>query len=46
MDDRLRLLVIIGVTDPGRKKLETVEDGYRESEARWTELLKGMRSTG
>ena len=28
MDDRLCLLVIIGVTDHGRKELVAVEDGY------------------
>jgi len=46
MDDRLCLLVIIGVTEHGRKELVAVEDGYRESEASWTELLAGLRSGG
>ncbi|GAB3317648.1 hypothetical protein GCM10027428_20950 [Haliea atlantica] len=35
MDDRLCLLVIIGVTEQGRKELVAVEDGRRESEASW-----------
>lgn len=46
MDDRLCLLVIIGVTEHGRKELVAVEDGYRESEASWTELLMGLRGCG
>jgi hypothetical protein len=29
MDDRLCLLVIIGVTEQGRKELVVVEDGQR-----------------
>jgi putative transposase len=33
MDDRVCLLVIIGVTEHGHKELVAVEDGYRESEA-------------
>jgi len=45
-DDRLCLLVIIGVTEHGRKELVAVEDGYRESEASWSELLSGLRSKG
>ncbi|KAB5494276.1 IS256 family transposase [Serratia sp. RJAL6] len=45
-DDRLCLLVVIGVTEHGRKELLAVEDGYRESEASWFELLSGLRSRG
>ena len=44
MDDRLCLLVIIGVTEQGRKELVAVEDGYREPEASWSELLSGLRA--
>ena len=46
MDDRLCLLVIIGVTEHGRKELVAVEDGYRESEASWNELLSGLCARG
>ena len=46
MEDRLCLLVIIGVTEHGRKELVAVEDGYRESEASWSELLSGLRARG
>lgn len=45
--DRLCLLVIIGVTEHGCKELVAVEDGYRESEASWSELLVGgLRERG
>ncbi|MEH6473647.1 MAG: IS256 family transposase [Halopseudomonas sp.] len=46
MDDRLCLLVIIGVTEHGRKELVAVEDGFRESTASWEELLLGLRERG
>ena len=43
LDDRLCLLVIVGVTEHGRKELVAVEDGHRESEASWLELLRGLQ---
>ncbi len=46
MDDRVCLLVIIGVTEQGRRELVAVEDGRRESEASWKELLTGLRERG
>lgn len=46
MDDRLCLLVIIGVTEHGTKELVAVEDGFRESTASWTEVLTGLRERG
>ncbi|GAB1399149.1 hypothetical protein MASR1M66_06010 [Aminivibrio sp.] len=46
MDDKLCLLVIIGTTDKGVKELVAVEDGYRESEASWHEVLAGLRARG
>ena len=46
MDDKLCLLVIIGVTEHGRKELVAVEDGYRESEKSWNEVLTGLRHRG
>ncbi|ADH85088.1 IS256 family transposase [Desulfurivibrio alkaliphilus] len=46
MDDKLCLLVIIGVTDQGHKELIAVEDGYRESSDSWYELLAGLRARG
>lgn len=46
MDDKLCLLVIMGVTDQGRKELIAVEDGFRESSDSWYELLTGLRARG
>lgn len=46
MDDRLCLLVIIGVTEYGKKELVAVEDGYRESSDSWEELLINLRQRG
>lgn len=46
MDDRLCLLVIIGVTEHGHKELVAVCDGYRESTASWEEVLTGLRQRG
>lgn len=45
-DAKLCLLVLIGATEDGRKELIAVEDGYRESEASWSELLRGLESRG
>lgn len=46
MDDRLCLLVIIGVTEHGHKELVAVSDGYRESSASWEELRTSLRQRG
>ena len=46
MDNRLCLLVIVGVTEQGYKELVAVEDGFRESEASWYELLSGLKARG
>lgn len=46
MDDRLCLLVIIGVTEQGHKELIAGEDGQRESAMSWSELLTGLRERG
>ncbi len=46
MDDRLCLLVIIGVTEHGRKELVAVEDGFRESSASWEEVLVKLKQRG
>lgn len=40
------LLVIIGVTDQGHKELIAIEDGYRESERSWSELLLRIKLQG
>ena len=46
MGDRLCLLVIVGVTEQGHKELVAVEDGSRESEESWYELLSGLKARG
>lgn len=46
MDDRLCLLVIIGVNEHGHKELVAVEDGFRESSASWEEVLTKLRQRG
>ena len=46
MDDRVCMLVIIGVTATGEKELVAVSDGYRESIASWEELLTDLRLRG
>lgn len=45
-DAKLCLLVLIGATEDGTKELIAVEDGYRESEASWLELLRGLEGHG
>lgn len=46
MDDRLCFLVIIGSDETGRKELLALSDGYRESEASWTEVLMDLKQRG
>lgn len=46
MDDRLCLLVIVGVTEHGHKELLAVEDGYRESSDSWLELFRDLQARG
>ena len=45
-DARLCLLVLIGARADGKKELIAVEDGYRESEQSWWELLRDLYSRG
>ena len=45
-NQRQCILVIMGVTKDGRKELLAVQDGYRESEQSWTELLLDLRQRG
>jgi len=46
MDDKLCLLIVVGVTETGVKELVAVEDGYRESSDSWYGLLSDLRSRG
>src|SRR5215210_2613369 len=45
-DDRLCLLVVIGVREDGVKELLAVEDGYRESTDSWAQVLRDLRDRG
>ena len=46
-DARLCLLVLMGaIRADGKKELIAVEDGYRESEQSWWELLRDLHSRG
>lgn len=40
------ILVLMGATVDGRKELISVQDGYRESEASWRELLLDAKQRG
>ena len=45
-DDRLCLLVVIGVREDGTKELLAVEDGYRESTESWATVLRDLKARG
>ncbi len=45
-DDRLCLLVVIGVREDGVKELLAIEDGYRESTDSWAAVLRDLRDRG
>jgi transposase-like protein len=46
MGERQCLLVIIGATQEGKKELVALEDGYRESEQSWYEVLLDLQTRG
>jgi len=46
MDDKICLLVIIGSDEAGNKELIAVSDGYRESEASWSDVLLDLKQRG
>ena len=45
-DDRLCLLVLIGVNEQGEKRLLALSDGYRESKASWLSVLQNLQARG
>jgi len=45
-DDRLCLLVVIGVREDGTKELLAVEDGYRESTESWASVMRDLKDRG
>lgn len=44
--DKQCMLVIIGVLDNGKKELLAIDDGYRESEQSWSEILIDLKARG
>jgi transposase-like protein len=46
MDEKQCLLVIIGVTEAGNKELLALEEGFRESELSWLEVLRDLKKRG
>jgi len=40
------ILVILGVTEQGHKELVAIEDGMRESEQSWLDVLTGLKARG
>jgi hypothetical protein len=45
-DDRQCVLVLLGATKSGKKVLLAVQDGFRESEQSWHELLVDLKARG
>ena len=45
-EDRQCILVVMGATPDGKKELLAVQDGLRESEISWRELLLDLKSRG
>ncbi len=45
-DDRLCVLVMVGVRTDGTKELVAIADGYRESTESWAELLRDAKRRG
>src|SRR3954447_24333104 len=45
-DERLCVLVVVGVRSDGTKKLVALADGYRESTESWADLLRDLKRRG
>jgi putative transposase len=45
-ESRQCILIIVGVTEYGKKEFVAIEDGYRESEQSWREVLLGLKHRG
>ncbi len=44
--NRQCILVVVGATPEGRKELVAIQDGYRESEQSWRELMLDLKARG
>ncbi|MBE7455137.1 MAG: IS256 family transposase [Planctomycetia bacterium] len=45
-EKRQCILIVMGATPEGRKELVAIQDGYRESEQSWRELLLDLKARG
>jgi putative transposase len=45
-NDRLCLLVLIGVNEQGEKRLLALSDGYREAKASWLSVVQDLQARG
>jgi transposase-like protein len=45
-DEKMCVLVILGVNEKGEKELVALNDGYRESEESWKEVLRDLKTRG
>jgi transposase-like protein len=45
-EDRQCILVVMGATESGKKELIAIQDGFRETEQSWTELLLDLKARG
>ncbi len=45
-EERQCILLVMGATPEGQKELVAVQDGYRESEQSWKELLLDLKARG
>ena len=46
VDETLSVLVVLGVNREGRNELLALEEGYRESEQSWADLLRDIKKRG
>lgn len=46
MEEKQRILIIIGADEFGNKEVVSVTDGFRESEQSWSEVLLDLKSRG
>ncbi|MCA1603457.1 MAG: IS256 family transposase [Acidobacteria bacterium] len=45
-DEKLCVLVVLGVNEHGQKELVSLNDGYRESEESWLDVLRDLKTRG
>lgn len=45
-DEKMAVLVVVGLTSTGTKEILAIEEGYRESFESWRDLLRGLKKRG